>query len=567
MNKRLLLLFDLLLLLIISIPTFISIINNQYFTIHDNQHIVRLYLLDQGIRQGYLYPRWVDKLTFGFGDPLFNFYPPLVYYLAEIFHLIGFSLIWSIKLVFISGFILAAVAMYLLIKEYLGRIAAILGATIYTYFFYHAVNAYVRGALAEFFTMSILPLVFLTFYKLTKNINLKNSLIFGLTLALIIITHQLIALSLIFFLFFYFLFYFINSSAKVKLVKYLSIGSAFGLALSAFYWIPMVIEKNFTFLDQELGGYKLHYVDWSQFWYSPWGFGGSVPGLNDGMTFQLGKIPISLFIGSVILFIVYLIRIKKRTEISHFIFFTLLLFFSLFMTTSGSSFIWDKIKLLWNLQFPWRFMVFTGIFMSLICSYSIFFITKILNRNSLLRLVPIVLTAILIMITIIKYQQYFKPQTLISVSDKDLTTYDEIAWEQSKTVLHFVPKGVKTKKTDFGVDVLDIEKKDLPKQIYSVKNNNAKIEILDDKFAKKVFKINAQSDTIFQLNTFYFPGWNGYLDNKKVNILANNKYKLITVLVPKGEHELKFLFMDTPIRKVGDIISIIAVIFSFIIFL
>jgi len=285
------------------------------------------------------------------------------------------------------------------------------------------------------------------------------------------------------------------------------------------------------------------------------------------MTFQLGKIPISLFIGSVILFIVYLIRIKKRTEISHFIFFTLLLFFSLFMTTSGSSFIWDKIKLLWNLQFPWRFMVFTGIFMSLICSYSIFFITKILNRNSLLRLVPIVLTAILIMITIIKYQQYFKPQTLISVSDKDLTTYDEIAWEQSKTVLHFVPKGVKTKKTDFGVDVLDIEKKDLPKQIYSVKNNNAKIEILDDKFAKKVFKINAQSDTIFQLNTFYFPGWNGYLDNKKVNILANNKYKLITVLVPKGEHELKFLFMDTPIRKVGDIISIIAVIFSFIIFL
>ena len=66
-------LIDIFLLLIISIPSFISLLNPYYFTIHDNQHPVRLYLLNEAVNQGYLYSRWVDKLTFGFGDPLFNF--------------------------------------------------------------------------------------------------------------------------------------------------------------------------------------------------------------------------------------------------------------------------------------------------------------------------------------------------------------------------------------------------------------------------------------------------------------------------------------------------------------
>src|SRR3990167_2564086 len=87
---------ELLAVLIITIPAYISLLNPQYFSMHDDQHIARLYLLDQGISQGYLYPRWVDTLGFNFGYPLFNFYPPLVYYVGEFFHILGFSLTTSI---------------------------------------------------------------------------------------------------------------------------------------------------------------------------------------------------------------------------------------------------------------------------------------------------------------------------------------------------------------------------------------------------------------------------------------------------------------------------------------
>jgi len=562
MNKRLILLFDLLILLIITIPTFTSILNNQYFTIHDNQHVVRLHLLDQGIKQGYLYPRWVDQLTFGFGDPLFNFYPPLVYFLAEIFHLIGFSLIWSVKLVFILGFLTASLSMYFLAKEYLGRLAGILSATVYSYFFYHGVNAYVRGALAEFFAMSILPLVFLSLFKLFKNINFKNSLFFGLCLALIILTHQLIALPLVFFLFFYFFYYLLQCVNRLKLIKYLSIGSLFGLGISAFYWLPLLVEKNYTFLNQELGDYKLHYVDPAQFWYSPWGFGASVAGVGDGMTFQLGKITLLLILISLFSFFIYLFLNKKKSKdkllISQFIFLLFLLFFGLWMTTEYSSLIWNNLGLLWNLQFPWRFLAITAVFTALVASYWLVFLDRLLGSLAKKKIVLSLLTLFFTCFLIIKYFPHFKPQYFLNVKDKDLITKDQITWEQSKTVLHFIPKGVRSKKNEYGVWVLDIDKKDLPQKLFEVKSGEADVKILENKFENKLFSINAKTAVVFQLNTFNFSGWTAYLDSKKIEIKDDNIYKLINVSIPKGSHQLKFIFENTLVRKIGNSLSFLS---------
>ncbi len=38
-----------------------------------------------------IYPRWLMDLAFGYGYPIFNFYPPLAEFLAESLHLIGFN--------------------------------------------------------------------------------------------------------------------------------------------------------------------------------------------------------------------------------------------------------------------------------------------------------------------------------------------------------------------------------------------------------------------------------------------------------------------------------------------
>jgi 4-amino-4-deoxy-L-arabinose transferase and related glycosyltransferases of PMT family len=423
-------LIDIFLLLIISIPSFISLLNPYYFTIHDNQHPVRLYLLNEGVNQGYLYPRWVDKLTFGFGDPLFNFYPPLVYYLALIFYRLGFSLIWSIKLVFIFGFILSTLSLFFLAKKFFSKPVAFLAACLYNYLFYHAVNAYVRGALADFFSMAIIPFLFLTIINLYQKPNLKNSLFFGLALSFLILTHQLIAFPTFFFLFFLFLFYWFLSKERFLFFKYFLIGSIFGLSLSSFYWLPMFYERQFTFLDKELGGYRDHFIYPYQFWYSPWGFGGSVAGINDGMSFQIGKGPIFLIGVSFVFFVIYLFKAKKKDSwlFSNFFLFIFLMIFGLWMTTSYSDILWRNFKMLWSLQFPWRFLAPTSVFVALTAASGIYFLEKLIKFKKIIW----VICLFLIVLTIFKYYQYFKPQNYLHVSDNDLVTDEEIIWKQSR---------------------------------------------------------------------------------------------------------------------------------------
>src|SRR3989338_1815147 len=136
--------------------------------IHDDQQVARLFVFDQALKHGQFPPRWVDELGFGFGYPLFVFYPPLVYMVGELFHLIGFSFIDSIKLVFFTSIFASGLAMYILVKEFWGRYAGIVSAFFYILVPYRAIDVYIRGALAESFSFVWLPVILWSFYKLVK---------------------------------------------------------------------------------------------------------------------------------------------------------------------------------------------------------------------------------------------------------------------------------------------------------------------------------------------------------------------------------------------------------------
>ncbi len=595
---------ELLLLFIITIPAFMSLLNNQYFSMHDDQHIVRLFLLDQGLRQGNLFPRWVGGLGFGFGYPLFNFYPPLIYYIGEVFHILGFSLIWSIKLTFILGFYLGAVGVFLLVKNLTNRLSGFLAATLYTFFFYHSVLIYVRGALAEFYGLTLLPFLFLAFENLLHRTTKTNSIIFGICFALLILAHPLIAFPTIFFLGLFFIFYLFSTKFNLKFVYLFIFSLLLGITLSAFFWLPSFVERKYTMTDQiltgELASYKLHYILPQQFIYSPWGYGGSGQGLTDGMTFQLGKIHIGLVIGAIILSIIYFLfmsfRAKSgtglhltklgsrryltksrnpfqtgvkwiyplaslgRNDISYFYFFLFLLILSLFMATEYSSFIWDNIQFLSYLQFPWRFLTFTSVFISVIGGYSVYFLAKLLKNIyidiSIYRYIIILLTPALIFLTIFVYGKYFKPGKLLTTTDHKRTSFEEISWRISSTSYEFVPKGVKTKKSALDTTILAIEKKDLPKNPYNIVKGQGEVTVTKNNFSDRSFLIQAMTPVKFRLNTFNFPGWNAYLNNNKIIINDNNDLKLITVNVPLGTYNLSFRFEDTHIRKIADYISL-----------
>ncbi|MFO7631176.1 MAG: hypothetical protein R6W76_01485, partial [Caldilinea sp.] len=77
-------------------------------------HLIRLHLLDEQVRAGNLFPRWLPNLMTGYGYPTFNFYAPLIYIIAEAFHLSGVDLAHSLALLMGLLILVAGWGVYLL---------------------------------------------------------------------------------------------------------------------------------------------------------------------------------------------------------------------------------------------------------------------------------------------------------------------------------------------------------------------------------------------------------------------------------------------------------------------
>lgn len=550
------------LILVIILPIFaiLPLFNSGFFSIHDDEQIARLYELDFILKAGQFPPRWIPNLGFGYGYPLFNFYPPFVYYLAELFHLIGFSLIDSTKIVMGLGFILPSLFMYLWVRNHYNVLSGVFSSVLYTYASYHTVDLYVRGALSEFFSFVWIPAVFWSFDTLVKKKTVSWVILSSLFLSFVILTHNLVAMQFIMFFVIYLIFLIIvNRKDFKKIIILLLFAGGLSLGLTAYFWLPSILEKSYTLVDtiltKELANYSIHFVCPIQLWYSPWGYAGSGAGCIDGISFQVGKVQLILSLLNI--FIVIFLFLKKKGEESFYNLLVLTLFIiSLFMMIPLSKPIWDNIQPFSYLQFPWRFLLFAVLFSSFLAGAALNFLLK--TRVS--KVLIFIFTLMIISFVIWKAFPYLSPQKYLNKSDKDYTTETDLKWRVSKMSFEYIPKGVAVKKSKIGTTMLDISKDQVAKASYKAINGLNKVKIINDLPQKKEFIVNSEKGGILQINTFSFPGWKVFIDNEEVEYSDNNRLKLIDITIPGGEHNVSILFTETAIRKIGNSISIIALV-------
>lgn len=298
---------------------------------HDGiYHAVRMSELWEMLKAGQFPVRYATNLDNHFGIPLFNYVYPLPYYLGLPIVALGFSPFWAVKLVTVGAYLLGAIGIYLLVPSATGLIGSILYLTSP----YLLLNMLVRGALGETLAISLLPYVILAGNNIARG---RLRWYHPLPYALLFLSHHILG-----FLFLPVYLLIIPRSRKVLYSLFLSLG------LASWYLLPAILESglvqsvanaNFTF------NYSDHFVAPLQLIWSNWGFGFSVKGTGDGMTFQLGIIQLSVFIFS------SLLALKaKRYLLSGII------LISLFFTTNLSSFIWQLIPPLQLVQFPWRLL-------------------------------------------------------------------------------------------------------------------------------------------------------------------------------------------------------------------
>lgn len=83
----------------------------------------------------------------------------------------------------------------------------------------------------------------------------------------------------------------------------------------------------------------------------------------------------------------------------------------------------------------------------------------------------------------------------------------------------------------------------------------AEVTVVEHKPDYDLFRVDTPRSFILRLYTFYFPGWQAYVDGESVEIEIARPEGFITVQVPEGTHDVLVRFEDTRPRRLGWAVS------------
>ena len=544
-KKTILLLFILSILVFLLIPSFWRMLKPGIFSMHDF-HVFRLFEFNLCLQDLHFPCRWAPDSAFQYGEPLFNFYGQFPYLLGEPFVIAGLSIINTIKFLFIFSLVGSAITMFFFVRYFFkSNLSAIISSILYVYAPYRAVDNFVRGALPESLAFIFFPLLLLFSLKYIKEEKFKDLLLFSLCLGLLIITHNLSFLMVLPFLAI-FIAYFLTIEKKWFLLKNFILVSFLTLGLTAFYFLPVLFEGRLTTLGKTTQDYynlRIHFTTLNQLLISDeWGYGASVWGTNDNLSFAIGYIQ---WITSVLvlLFIILTGKIKKYFYILLFI---ILGWFALFLTHGKSQPIWDLVKPMSYIQFPWRFLSMATLFFSITGGAAI-----ALFKTRYLRI--LITTSVVILAIGINYTN-FREDRWFYISDQEQFSGDRWQEQTASAVNDFWPiYGTK------------IPTKQAPEKPVFVKGDGKVI-----KFEKKSHSANAtffvsSKEAVVQFPIAYFDGWKA--SDPKVSIFPSGEFGQITTTISEGEHSISLNFTNTFIRTFGNLLSLVSFILLVLLFI
>jgi len=555
---------------------------------HDGRHNVYfLFEFDRSIRDGIWYPRWSPDFAFGYGYPFFNIYGPLAYYVGEVFHLIGFDFVSSVKIVFGLSIVFSGLAMYLFVRRLMGSQAGLVAALVYVYVPYHVFDLYVRAALAESVTFVFVPLVLWGCYETVQNPRLTNVVGLGLAYAGLMFTNNAITLMYSPLVAAYLIMLVLAQVNQTQPLRELSKESFFplvanlirvsipplsglilGLGLSAIFLIPALAEFKYVRVDQWYAGrydYRDDFVYFFQLFSPTWGFGTSNPGPDDTVSFQLGAVPFILSVLS----LAVLKRAQDRALRRQLLFFqavTLVAIFLLLLPVAAP--IWELLSPVRFAQFPWRYLTFTVLSTAVLSG-------SILHENP--NSPPSTLHSplsypLLILVTLILLGSYPYLRAEITepaegpVSLAGLMRFQQSADEMTGSTawVKEIPRW--SPMADNYIAGLPVESK-LDQSTVPEGAGAAALE-WGTTYELVQYKAPIRDEKHFirlTFNLFYYPGWRAYLVQKHdrgLGIVGEAEIEpedgplgRITVRVPGHRRYLLLRFEDTPVRVAGKIVS------------
>ncbi len=519
------------------------------------EHLFRLSEVARALRDGVLYPRFLPDAFSGLGAPILNFNPVAPYYLPALLVLAGMGPILALKISAGAVMIAGGVAVRVLARPHLGRSGAAVAGLAYVFLPYRIADLYVRMAYSELAAMVLLPLAMAAARRAVRGPTPRRIAVATAALAAVPATHfpsSVIGLPAV-------LLYALacaKRGSRLRVVAPLAATFVLALMMSAFSWLPALAEQSGTHYEDSTTGmddYRKHFIDWPQLFSTRWGFGSSLPGSRDQMSFQVGWVHIAgLVLGAAA---AYRIRTLRP-----------LLAFCAVVAVGGSLLmlqaarpLWDLLWVLQNVQFPWRILMLVGLATSLALGAaaaapsfsrvpgSVFGAeaarsagTRLFGSRLVGSAAPVA-AAVMLMAACLPYLQARRGKG----SDSD-----------------FTPEGIRSHY--FGE--LKFQPIEVAAPMFRPEGPRASLagegaaSIIEEKTHRTTVDVAAPSATTLRLHVFNTPGWVARAGDEALPVRTEPRTGLVLVDVPAGSHRIVLVFGNTPVRRVAWMLSLLGAI-------
>ena len=558
--------FRLSLLTALSAFALIPLTPSHFFASSDGlYHIYRAMEVHRCLQSGVLICRWMPDQFLGYGTPLLNLYSPAVYYVIAAFHLLGLGWVNATKASMALFMVFSALATYGYASDFLSRRAAMLAAVVYVYVPYHLVNAYYRGDLPEFFAMAWFPAILWAFGRLVRPGPLRGRLPYLVAAAAcyagLVLTHNLSAYIYTGVLILYCAFLLLRGLVErqygllgaFRPAGLLLGATALAYGLTAYLSLPAIFEKHLIQLEgllyvshadhfptlQQIMPNRLVHIYGIIFPESP------------EYAYKMGLAQVLLgglgALAALVFYRRFPFRARGEAVISVFVFGV-----AFWFSRPESLWAWDRVPLLPFAQFPWRFLLLMALPTSVLTGFLVDVFAE--------RWRPYV-AALLIAFTLLTNTLGLRPIMANAVDgaiDLAESTRFELMYHLLGTTVagEYIPMWVKEKPFISPEALAIVLGGRSPAVHVPTSDPRIRVDRLEKGSDHQTYRATADAEGRVVLNTVYFPGWRATIDGRPAEIEITDPEGLIAVRAPAGEHLIRLDFEDTPIRTLGERISL-----------
>jgi hypothetical protein len=504
-----------------------------------NLHLYRAIALDDSIRHdGALYPRFSSGLVYGYGAPLFNYFPPTSYYPPVIFHAFGFSWIAAWKATMVFYVFLAGLGAYLLGKEWAGEAAGYITAAAYVYAPYALFDTVSRGTSSEYAAMALMPFALWGFSRLAKEGSRRNLLIATVSFAAFILMHTLMTLFGTVFLLLFCAALWLGSNEKIRLLWQMGLAGILALWLTAFFWWPALAETDFVRIDGVVE--NLDFIDVTQ---SLRGVGEifALPKTADPSQLQ-AVIPIVYAWPALLLALLAFWHRARWLVLSLWLF----VIVTIFLQLEASVSLWRSVPFLSYSQFAWRTMSMGTLALALLAGIGAAQVLDRLGSKWLKSGIFCVLLAISVLYSI---TWLYRPSSNLQAE----LIADAQAYEIQTDSLTLSSYS----------EYLPIWNRARPPLEFSGRlQANPAISISSENWtgSSANLSLNASEATSLVFNWLYFVGWEASIDGQAAEVFPLGEEGFVSIDIEAGQHEIHLVYGMTSTQRNATWVSFAAVI-------